>query len=68
MMQGPDEVVDALDAATTGGEPPGWFEVAVGTDAATMTLVRHDELGELFGWVAPRECVALGVVAGGGGG
>lgn len=64
-MQEPEAVVDALDAATTHEDPPLWFEVRNGDETATMSLVRHDDLVQLFGWVSPPECDAIGVVAGG---
>ncbi len=67
-MQEPDAVVETLDRATTDEDPPLWFEVGIDAGPgqnATMTLVRHDDLAQLFGWVAPPECDAIGVVAGG---
>ncbi len=61
-MHQPDAVVDALDATTTPEDPPVWFEVR---QDQTTNLVRHDDLAQLFGWVSPPECDAIGVVAGG---
>lgn len=63
-MHQPDAVVDALDAATTSADPPVWFEVRP-DQTDTMHLVRHHDLAQLFGWVSPPECDAIGVVAGG---
>ncbi|MDQ2727829.1 MAG: hypothetical protein M3Y91_08210 [Actinomycetota bacterium] len=64
-MHEPDAVVDALEAATTSEDPPVWFEVRGDDHNATMTLARHDDLAQLFGWVSSPACAAIGVVAGG---
>ena len=64
-MHEPEAVVDALDAATTDEDQPVWFEVSGSDETATASLVRHDDLAQLFGWVSPPQCAAIGVVAGG---
>ena len=62
MLQ-PDLVVEALDGTMTPDDPPAWVEVYA--DETPMALVRHDDLAQLFGWVSPPDCRAVGVVAGG---
>jgi hypothetical protein len=63
-MHEPDAIVAALEAATSDEDPPLWFEVRRDT-AGAAGLVRHDDLAQLFGWVSPPACDAIGVVAGG---
>lgn len=61
----PDVMVEALDEAVTPEGPPAWFEVYANESTKTMALVQHDDLSQLFGWVSPPDCRAVGVVAGG---
>lgn len=64
MQPTPADVVDALDQVIP-TEPPMWTEVHGAEDSDDARLVVHADLSELFGWVAPPGCTALGVVAGG---
>jgi len=64
-MATPDVVLDALEAATGPEDPPAWFEVFSDEVSRTVALLRHDDPGQLFGWVSATDCEAIGVVAGG---
>lgn len=64
-MATPDVVLDALEAATGPEDPPAWFEVFSDEVSRTLALLRHDDPGQLFGWVSATDCEAIGVVAGG---